>query len=401
VYAVGPVPFRINVEERVLEDLKFRLRHARFPEPTGTDGTGLGTSAETLRDFVKYWRSGYDFRLEEAKLNALPQFKAKLDGAELHFVHVRGRGPNAVPLLLLHGFPDSFLRYLKVIPILTDPASAGAEAADSFDVIVPSLPGFAFTGDIACPSGVRRQRYAAELLWRLMTEVLGYSRFAVAGGDCGGVLAQILALDHPRSVLGLHLTDIGRQVRDFDPNALSKEEREYVEQSRRRFVEQGALSLVESSRPQSLAVALNDSPVALAAWLLDRFLAWSDGDLERAFGKDHVVTNAMLYWVTQTSGSSLYGYHSERIAPSLGAEERVERPVGLALFPNDGGGPPPRALAERWLNVERYRVLPRGGHLAPLEVPGLYAREVMEFFRSHRGVHSDRVQEAGDAVSGV
>jgi pimeloyl-ACP methyl ester carboxylesterase len=381
---VLPTPFRIEVEQSILDDLSLRLAEARFTSVGSGSDWDSGTDPSYLRELVGYWRSDFDWRKEEDRLNALPQFCANVSGNSLHFVHVRGRGPKPTPLLLLHGFPDSFDRYHKLIPILTDPASVGGDPEDAFDVVVPSLPGFAFTGAVAYPPGVRSLRYAAELLFQLMSGVLGYERFAVAGGDGGSVLAQILGIDRPRAVSAIHLTDLGWHALNVDPRALPKQDRQYLEHAQQRFLSDGAYAVIQATSPRSLAPALNDSPVGLASWILDRFHSWSDGDLERAFGRDVLLTNVMLYWVTQTIGSAIHGYYSERRMPSLAPGERVERPVGLALFPNEVAGVPPRSFAERTLNVERYREMPRGGHFAALEVPGLYARELFEFFRSHR-----------------
>ena len=218
---------------------------------------------------------GYDWRRHEAALNALPQFTARVGDAHLHFVHVKGRGPRPAPLLLLHGWPDSFYRYHRVVPTFANPAGAGGDPEDAFDVVVPSLPGFPFTGPLAmAPHQPTRQ--SAELIWRLMTEVLGYQRFAVAGGDGGSVMAQILAIDHPESVVALHLTDLGWHVATTDPESLSKPERKYLQAAQKRFMADGAYAMVQTTEPRTLAPALTDSPVGLASWIVDRFHSWSE-----------------------------------------------------------------------------------------------------------------------------
>lgn len=375
---MGPQPFRIHVEQRVLDDLQARLQRTRWTCVRDEEGWELGTSNDYLRDLASYWRSGYDWRHHEARLNALEQFKARVDVADLHFVHVKGRGPAPMPLLLLHGWPDSFHRFHKVVPMFRD-------HADSFDVVVPSLPGFAFTGAVRYASREQPTRQSARLIWKLMTEVLGYSRFAVAGGDGGSAIAQILAIDHPQSVIGIHLTDLGWHVANTDPSSLSKPEQKYLEASKKRFMADGAYAMVQTTRPRSLAPALNDSPVALASWIVDRFHSWSDsGDVEKSFGRDDLLTNIMLYWVTQTIGSSMLNYYAEAQSPSLTPADRVSVPVGVALFPRDIGGVPPRSFAERTLNVQRWTEMPRGSHFAALEEPELFSRDVAEFFRTLR-----------------
>ena len=395
-------PFHIDVEPRALEDLQARLQRARWTTLGQDAGWERGTSRTYLRELVSYWGKGYDWRQHEGRLNALPQFKAGVDGTDVHFVHVKGRGPRPLPLLLLHGWPDSFYRYHKVIPALSDPASAGGDPNDSFDVVVPSLPGFVFTGPPPPSPGGQPTRRSAQLLWRLMTDVLGYSRFAVAGGDGGSVLAQILAIDHPEAVIGIHLTDLGWHAYNVEPSALPKAEQKYLATAMKQFMADGAYALVQRTRPRSLAAGLNDSPVGLASWIVDRFHSWSDsGDLDSSFGKDDLLTNIMLYWVTQTIGSSIFTYYAESQSPSLTAADHVDRPVGLALFPRDIGGIPPRRFAERTLNVQGWTEMPRGGHFAALEEPELFTRDVVTFFRGLRTTSGDLSQEKSDAFAAL
>jgi pimeloyl-ACP methyl ester carboxylesterase len=379
-------PFEIQVADAALDDLRLRLRHARFARVTNeqakTNGWERGTSPAWLQSLVRYWQEGYDWRRHEARLNELPQFLAEVDGERMHFVHLRGQGPRPTPLLLLHGWPDSFYRFHRVAPAFADPRRAGGDPGDAYDVVVPSLPGFIFTGPLRRPGARQPSRHSAHLIWRLMTEVLGYQRFAVAGGDGGSVLAQILAIDHPENVLGIHLTDLGWHATNVDPTTVSKVEQKYLEASKKHFLADGAYAMVQTTRPRSLAAALNDSPVGLASWLVDRFHAWSDPRVlrEMAFSPDDLLTNIMLYWVTQTIGSSMFQYYAEARSPSLTPADRVTVPVGMALFPKDIGGVPPRRLAERTLNVQRWTELPRGGHFAALEEPRLFRNDVVEFF---------------------
>jgi len=360
-------PFQIQIEQAVLDDLQRRLVDARL-QPHHDVGWSLGTSSAFLGDLVAYWETHYKWRAHEASLNQFPHFRSN----GLHFIHAMGRSSRAIPLLLLHGWPDSFYRYYKVIPLLTH---AG------FDVVVPSLPGFVFSGSVELPAE-QPNRHSAELLWKLMTETLGYRRFAVAGGDGGSVLAQILAIDHPDSIIGIHVTDLGWHVSNVDPSTLSRAEHKYIEAGKKTFLADGAYAMVQATRPCSLAPALTDSPVGLASWIVDRFHSWSDsdGDLESSFTKDELLTNIMLYWVTNTIGSSMFSYFADRRSPSLTAADRVNRPVAVTLFPKDIGGIPPRELAERTLAVVRWTPMPRGSHFAALEVPDLYAADVREFF---------------------
>jgi pimeloyl-ACP methyl ester carboxylesterase len=425
-------PFEIRVGREVLDDLRSRLERTRWADVTRKGGTATigpeagawaaGTSATYLRDLVSYWRDGYDWRYHEARLNELPQFKARVGQAELHFVHARARGQaddqahgqRHPALLLLHGWPDSFYRFHKVIPAFCDPAGGdrGGDPGDAFDVVVPSLPGFAFTGPL--PLGPHQPtRQSAELLWRLMTEVLGYQRFAVAGGDGGSALAQILAIDHPDSVVGIHLTDLGWHVANVDPAPLPRAVRKYLQALKKRFLADGAYAMVQMTYPRTLAPALTDSPAGLASWIVDRFHSWSEasvagGDLDASFSKDELLTNIMLYWVTGTIGSSIANYWAEARSPSLSPADRVAVPVGLALYPRDIGGIPPRSFAKRTLSVVRWTEMARGGHFAALEAPDTFVRDVVAFFRPLRplmavagGGQTRRQEEPGDAHPAV
>lgn len=385
--------FEIHVEQTLLDDLRMRLGRTRWTEVVAERSDWKsGTDPKYLEELVGYWQAGYDWRRQESELNRLPQFRARLGGAHLHFVHVKGGSPHATPLLLLHGWPDSFYRFHKVLPILRD----------SFDLIVPSLPGFAFTGPVPSVSQNRPDRpnrHSARLLWRLMTEGLGYQRFAVAGGDGGSVLAQILAIEHPDAVLGIHLTDLGWHAVNVDTATGSKPEKKYLEGVKKQAMADGAYALVQMKQPRTLAAGLADSPVGLASWIVDRFHAWSAGDLDDLFGKDDLLTNIMLYWVTGTIGSSVFNYYAEARSPSLTTADRVEQPVGLALFPHEPGGIPPRSLAERTLNVRHWTEMPLGGHFAALEEPQLFARDVVEFFGSLGAVQARPEPERGAHVT--
>jgi microsomal epoxide hydrolase len=301
----------------------------------------------------------------------------------IHFIHERGKGPNPLPIILTHGWPDSFYRMHKIIPMLTDPESFGGNAADSFDVIVPSIPGFGFSDPVRKPGGTVKQ--TAELWASLMRDVLGYQHYAAAGGDWGSPISQLLALNNPASVIGIHLTDIGFQATmNLDPSSLTPVEQEYLRAKQQRSFQEGGYVMIQSTRPQTLAYGLSDSPVGLAAWIIEKFYGWSDidGALEQKYTKDELLTNIMIYWVTQTINSSIRFYYEESHAPSLKTGQRVEVPVALALFPKDT--PAPRTLAERTLRIERWTEMPRGGHFPALEEPELLVEDLRAFYRSLR-----------------
>ena len=378
------VPFHIAIPDDVLDDLRVRLSHVRWPEPLKDTAWERGTDLSELQSLVSYWRDRYDWRLQEARLNQFAQFRAKVDGLDIHFVHERGKGPKPFPLVLTHGWPDSFLRYEKIIPLLADPGRYGGDPDDAFDVIVPSVPGFGFSGR-PDQSGMNNSR-VSELWAKLMTEELGYSRFAAGGGDVGSGVTRYLAANHPELLAGIHLTDIGI-IRGLmavqDESALTEEERQYRKDAQEWIAREGGYMSIQSTKPDTLAYGLSDSPVGLAAWLVEKLRGWSDcgGDLSRVFNEDELLTHIMVYWVTNTVGSAanLY-YDNTHSLPPLG---RIEVPTGIALFPADIL-PPPRAWAERNLNITRWTSMPHGGHFTALEAPEAFAEDIRAFFRPLR-----------------
>jgi pimeloyl-ACP methyl ester carboxylesterase len=376
-------PFTVKISQKTLDDLHTRLADTRWTDEVESAGRDYGTNLDYLKELVDYWQNQFDWRAQEANLNRFAQFRAKIDGLGIHFIHERGKGSNPLPIILTHGWPDSFFRLYKIIPMLTDPASHGGDPADSFDVIVPSIPGFGFS-DRPHERGATNDRSAG--LWaQLMTEQLGYRRFAAHGGDGGSPISQLLALKYPESVVGIHLTDLGwHSTMNLDPSTLSEAEQKYLNASQARSMQDGAYAMVQMTKPQTLAYGLNDSPVGLAAWIVDRFREWSDcdGDLERSYSKDELLTNIMIYWVTETINSSIRGYYEDAHKPSLQSGQRIDVPAGLALFPKDF--PPPRELAERSLNIQRWTEMPHGGHFAALEEPQLLAEDIRAFFRPLR-----------------
>lgn len=374
-------PFHIGISQAVLDDLRARLTRTRRTRVLRKAGWEAGSDPDYLDELLRYWRDDYDWRTHEHALNHLSHFIARIGDASVHFVHETGLGAKPAPLLLLHGWPDSFLRYRGAIPYLTGVRDMADGA--SFDVVIPSLPGFAFTGLVPPASEVPGIEATARLMHRLMTEVLGYREFLVAGGDGGSAIAQSMAIQFPESIVGVHLTDIG-WYGNTDPASLSDIERKYVEAAKRGFMEDGAYAMVQASRPRALAAALNDSPAGLASWIVDRFHSWaaSPRQLEDSLSRDEILTNITIYWVTQTIQSSIYGYLEETRHPSLRPGSFVERPVGLALFPKDLAGPPPRRLAERTLNVVRWTEMTRGGHFGAWEFPREYAAELTNFLVS-------------------
>jgi pimeloyl-ACP methyl ester carboxylesterase len=378
--------FSIQIPEDVLIDLKYRLDHIRWPDQLENAAWERGTEKDYLQSLVSYWREQYDWRAQEAELNRLPQFRCTVDGVDVHFIHKRGSGPNPLPIILTHGWPDSFIRYKKMIPLLADPARYGGDPNDAFDVIVPSIPGFGFSGKPTV-GGVNNST-VSELWAKLMTEELGYETFAAAGGDMGSGVTRYLAAIHPELLVGIHVTDIGiiRQLMTaHDEASLSKEELQYKADVQKWIVEEGGYISLQATKPQTLAYGLSDSPVGLAAWIVEKFRSWSDQDCEfdKKFGNDELLTNIMIYWITNTIGPSAHRYfENTHSLPQLG---RIDVPTGVALFPSDVLLPP-REWAEKNLNIMRWTHMPRGGHFAAMEEPELLAEDIRAFFRQFRTI---------------
>ena len=378
--------FSIQIPEDVLIDLKYRLDHIRWPDQLENVAWERGTEKGYLQSLVSYWSEQYDWRAQEAELNRLPQFRCTVDGVDVHFIHERGRGPNPLPIILTHGWPDSFIRYKKMIPLLADPARYGGDPNDAFDVIVPSIPGFGFSGKPSV-GGVNNST-VSELWAKLMTEELGYETFAAAGGDMGSGVTRYLAAIHPELLVGIHVTDIGiiRQLMTaHDEASLSKEELQYKADVQKWIVEEGGYISLQATKPQTLAYGLSDSPVGLAAWIVEKFRSWSDQDCEfdKKFGNDELLTNIMIYWITNTIGPSAHRYfENTHSLPQLG---RIDVPTGVALFPSDVLLPP-REWAEKNLNIMRWTHMPRGGHFAAMEEPELLAEDIRAFFKKFRTI---------------
>jgi pimeloyl-ACP methyl ester carboxylesterase len=378
--------FVINAKQAVLKDLTRRLDSARWPDEITDTGWDFGTNLAYLKALVAYWRDGYDWEKQQAALNRLPQYRLDLDGLGLHFVHVRGKGPAPLPLIITHGWPGSFVEMVKLIPLLTDPAAYGASAADSFDVIVPSLPGYGFS-DRPRVRGMNPQRIAA--LWVRLMDELGYQRFGAQGGDWGSAVSSALGLDHPERIIGIHLNFIagrfllGGTLEGPPSDAIAQA---YLAKLRAWWNSEGGYNHLQATKPQTLAYGLNDSPVGLAAWIVEKFRTWSDcaGDPERVFSKDELLNNIMIYWITETISSSTRLYWEGREQPlRLSATNSVKPPVAVALFPKEIPMPP-RELAQRGYNITRWTEMPAGGHFAAMEQPELLASDLREFFRSLR-----------------
>ena len=382
--AAEPRQFRLSVSDQVLDDLRQRLARVRWPDEPPLAPWSTGTSLAYMKQLVEYWRERFDWRAQERALNAFRQFTVPLAGIELHFIHEQGKGPDPIPLLLSHGWPGSVFEFHKLIPMLTDPARFGGDPADAFTVVAPSLPGYAFSFRPG------QERFSveriAEVFAQLMTEVLGYQRFAAQGGDWGAFVTSRLGLQVPQRLYGIHLNLLAVRRDPKLLDNLTPEEKVFLDQLNHWIKEEMGYQWIQGTKPQTLAFALSDSPVGLAAWIIEKFRSWSDcrGDPENAFTKDELLTNITLYWVSGAIGSSFWPYYTRMHGPwPIPEGARISVPTGYAEFPAEILRPP-RSVAEKVYNIQRWTKMPRGGHFAALEQPEALVREVREFFRPLR-----------------
>ena len=382
-----PRPFTLDVPDDVLRDLHARLDRVRWPDaPPQGDAWDFGTSLAYLQELVEYWQRDFNWRAQEAKLNAFPQYVAEAGGIDVHFWHVPGQGPDPLPLLLSHGWPGSVWEFHKVIPLLTDPGAHGGDPRDAFTVVAPSLPGYTLS---FTPGQPRFGAPAiADAFVELMRDVLGYQRFAAQGGDWGAFISAYLGLTQPEHVVGIHLNLIPLRREPLPASVVDDPALQaYRAELDNWLREETGYSTIQATRPQTLAYGLTDSPVGLAAWIVEKFRRWSDchGDVESRFSKDDLLTNIMLYWVTGAIGSSFWPYYArQHDGWPMPADRRVEVPVAYQSFPKDILHPP-RGLVERAFNIQRWTESPSGGHFAALEEPERLVADVREFFRPLRG----------------
>jgi microsomal epoxide hydrolase len=383
---VTGTPFRVDVPEAVLDDLRARLGATRWPAPSPATSRAPwadGTDLAYLQDLCAYWRTGFDWRAAETRLNRWPQFRVVIDGQPVHYLHVRSPVPTARPLLIVHGWPGSVAEFLDVIDPLVDPAAHGGDAADAFHVVAPSLPGYGFSGPTLEP-GWTAARIAAA--FATLMAGLGYGRFAAQGGDWGSTVVTQLALQVPERLVGIHLNMVvvSKPRHLPDPMAgVTPEEIEALAAMHARGADEMGYGAIQGTRPQTLGYSLHDSPAGLAAWIVEKFRAWSDcgGDVERSFTRDQLLTNITIYWVTGTITSSMRLYRENRLAGRPRPAARIEVPMAFARFPADGFQFP-RAWVEQVHDVRRWTDMPRGGHFAALEEPELFVDDVRAFFRT-------------------
>jgi microsomal epoxide hydrolase len=382
---MAPQPFTLSIPDQDIADLKSRLALTRLPDAAPGEPWAFGSSVDYVRDLVAYWKDRFDWRAQEAALNAFPQFKVPLHDIDVHYLRVDGTGPNPYPLLLMHGWPGSVYEFLDIIPRLTDPARFGGDPRDAFTVIAPSLPGYG----LSFKPG--QTRFAipemADCLHDLMTEVLGFKRFAVQGGDWGAGVASLIGQKFPSSVCGIHL-NLLFAPRDQNVVGSSPDDARYAKQLAHWLKEEIGYQQIQGTKPQTLAFALTDSPAGLAAWMVEKFRTWSDCDgvPENAVNRDRMLANISLYWFTGAIGSSFWPYYGRLHAPRwpISPAEPVKVPTGYAAFPKEIIVPPRDLAAKTYTDIRRWTVMKKGGHFAAMEQPAALAEEVFQFFRPLR-----------------
>ncbi len=381
-----PEAFTLRISDTAINDLRGRLFRTRLPDQAPGDPWEYGTSVAYLNGLIEYWRNGFDWRAQEARLNAFPQYKVPLHDIDVHFLHVPGKGPKPLPLLLMHGWPGSVFEFVDMIPRLTDPASFGGDPADAFTVVAPSLPGYG----LSFRPGQKRFgiEEIADCLTDLMTEVLGYPRFAAQGGDWGGITAARLGYAHAAKLIGIHVNFLGGVRRD--PAAITNptpEEERFRDQLAYWAKEETGYISIQGTKPQTLSFGLTDSPAGLAAWIIEKFRTWSDcnGDVESVFSRDELLANVSFYWFTEAIGSSFYPYYFRVHRPwPIPEGGTIAVPTGYSEFPREILLPPRSLAARTYTDIRRWTVMPRGGHFAAMEQPEPLAAEIRAFFKSLR-----------------
>lgn len=375
-------PYEINIPDETIREITTRVAAFPWHEMPDDGGWEYGTNLDYMKEFCDYWVTKYDWRMQETRMNEFANFMTSVDNINIHFIHERGSGPNPKPLIISHGWPGTIVEFLDFIDLLAHPENHGGSVEDAFDVVAPSLPGFGFSGRPPRPYGPRKM---ANIFNSLMTEVLGYDRYIAQGGDWGGAISSWLGYDHPSSCAAIHINILTMRHKDEPQGA---EEIAWAEQFEKDQIVQNGYRTQQATKPQTLSYAMMDSPVGVAAWILEKMHGWSDltrGDIESVYTKDELLTNIMVYIVTRTFNTASWIYYGRREEGGriLSPEgKRVEVPTGCAVFPRELLAWPPRSYVDRIYNVAQWTEMPRGGHFAAMEEPDLLIQDIRKFARN-------------------
>jgi len=374
--------FKVEIPKETLENIYSKVKNYQWHEMPDDGGWGYGTNLDYMKNFSNYWVEKYDWKKTEEKINKFKNFKSNIDGIDIHFIHEKGSNSNSKPLLLNHGWPGSIVEFLHIIDQLTHPEKFGGKEKDAFDVVVPSLPGFGFSGRPSRPIGPRKM---ASIFNSLMTNELGYKKYIAQGGDFGGTISTWLAYDFPKNLLGIHINIL--IIRHPD-GPQTPEEKEWQDRFRKEQRIEDGYRTQQATKPQTLSYAMMDSPVGVAAWIIEKMRSWSDiknGDIESVYSKDILLSNIMVYLVTKTFNTASWIYYGRREegGRSLPKEHLpLKVPTAVALFPKEYLEWAPRSYVEKIYNIKRWTEMPKGGHFAALEQPVLLVKEIREFAKN-------------------
>ena len=375
-------PFKVDISEENLQNIYSKVKNYQWHEMPDDGGWNYGTNLDYMKDFSKYWVEKFDWRKVEEKINKFQNFKSNIDGVDIHFIHEKGSGSNPKPLLLSHGWPGSILEFLHIIDQLAHPEKFGGKEEDAFNVIVPSLPGFGFSGRPSKPIGPRKM---ASIFNSLMTDALGYKKYIAQGGDFGGTICTWLAYDFPKNLSGIHINIL---ITRHPDGPQTEEEKEWQERFKKEQRIEDGYRTQQATKPQTLSYAMMDSPVGVAAWIIEKMRGWSDiknGDIESVYSKDILLSNIMIYLVTKTFNTASWIYYGRREegGRSLPKEDLpLKVPTAVALFPKEYLEWAPRSYVERIYNIQRWTKMPKGGHFAALEQPDLLVKDIRDFGKS-------------------
>ena len=375
-------PFKVEIPEENLKSIYSKVQNYQWHEMPSDGGWEYGTNLDYMKEFTEYWTSKFDWRKTEKKINKFKNFKININEIDIHFIHEKGSGSNPKPLLLSHGWPGSIVEFLHIIDQLAHPEKFGGKEEDAFDVIVPSLPGFGFSARPLRPIGPRK---IASIFNSLMTTVLGYKKYIAQGGDFGGTIATWLAYDFSKFLLGIHINIL---ITRHPDGPQTKEEKEWQERFRKEQRIEDGYRTQQATKPQTLSYAMIDSPVGVAAWIIEKMRGWSDiknGDIESVYSKDILLSNIMIYLVTKTFNTASWIYYGRREegGRSLPKEHLpLKVPTAAALFPKEYLEWAPRSYVERIYNIKQWTEMPKGGHFAALEQPDLLIKDIKNFART-------------------
>ncbi len=372
-------PFKVKIPEENLQNIYSKVKNYEWHEMPDDGGWGYGTNLDYMKDLSKYWIEKYNWKQTEEKINKFNNFKSNIDGIDIHFIHEKGSGSKPKPLLLNHGWPGSIVEFLHIIDQLAHPEKYGGQEEDGFDVIVPSLPGYGFSGRPSKPIGPRKM---AAIFNSLMTKVLGYKKYISQGGDFGGTICTWLAYDFPENLLGIHINILITRHPDGPQN---DEEKEWQERFKKEQKIEDGYRTQQATKPQTLSYAMMDSPVGVAAWIIEKMRGWSDlknGDIESVYSKDILLSNIMVYLVTKTFNTASWIYYGRREEGGRALPKKnlpLKVPTAIAKFPKEYLEWAPRSYVERIYNIKQWTDMPNGGHFAALEQPELLINDIRKF----------------------